>query len=46
MKKKIKKYIGINPIIVFQGLTWNNIVHLFKLQKIDINGGSITRRHK
>ena len=45
-EKENKQYIGINPIIVFQGLTWNNIVQLFKLQNIDINGGSITRRHK
>ena len=46
LEKNDKNYIGINPIIVFQGLTWNNIVHLFKVNKIDINGGSITRRHK
>ena len=45
-EKENKEYIGINPIIVFQGLSWDNIVHLFKLHNIDINGGSITRRHK
>lgn len=28
--KEHKDYIGINPIMIFQGLSWGNIVHLFK----------------
>ncbi len=46
IEKENKNYLGINPIIFFKGLSWNNIVHIFKLNNIIINGGSITKRHK
>ena len=39
-------FLGVNPIIIFQGLSWTNIVHLFKLNKININGGNIPKRHQ
>lgn len=39
-------FLGVNPIIIFQGLSWSNIVHLFKLNKININGGNIPKRHQ
>ena len=41
-----KNYLGINPIIIFKGLSWGNIVNLFKLHNITLYGGSISRRHK
>ena len=45
-KEKNSKYLGINPIIIFNGLSKGNIIHLFKLHNINLNGGSISRRHK
>ena len=45
-KEKDKDYLGINPIIIFNGLSKGNIIHLFKLHNINLNGGSISRRHK
>ena len=45
-KKKDENYLGINPIIIFGGLHLGNIIHLFKLNNINLNGGSISRRHK
>nr|ADO51613.1 rnapol [Moniliophthora roreri] len=41
-----KMYLGINPIIIFKGLSWSNIVYLFKINKIILHGGSISKRHK
>ncbi len=46
LEKNENKYIGINPIIMFKGLNWGNIVHIFKLHNINLHGGSISRRHK
>ncbi len=46
LEKNNKEYLGINPIIIFRGVSWGNIVHMFQLQNKIINGGSITRRHK
>lgn len=31
-------YTGFNPIIIFNGISWNNIVYLFKLKEIDLHG--------
>ena len=45
-KEKDENYLGINPIIIFGGLHLGNIIHLFKLNNINLNGGSISRRHK
>jgi len=38
--------IGINPIIIFHGISWSNIVYIYKLHNETISGGSISRRHK
>jgi DNA-dependent RNA polymerase len=46
LEKENKDYLGINPIILFRGLNWGNIVQLFKLENINLHGGSITMRHK
>jgi hypothetical protein len=46
LEKKDKAYIGLNPIIIFRGLHWGNIVYLFELHNIKLHGGSITNRHK
>ena len=43
LEKDNKDYLGINPIIIFKGVSWGNIVHMFILQNQIINGGSITR---
>ena len=45
-EKEHKNFLGINPIFIFQGLSWSNIVLLFKINNMIINGGSISRRHK
>ena len=37
LEKNNRKIIGINLIIIFQGLNWSNIVHLFKINNIIIN---------
>jgi hypothetical protein len=46
LEKNNKLYIGLNPIIIFRGLHWGNIVYLFELHNIKLHGGSITNRHK
>jgi len=46
VEKNNKLYLGLNPIIIFRGLHWGNIVYLFELQNIKLHGGSITNRHK
>ena len=43
LEKDNKDYLGINPIIIFKGVSWGNIVHMFILQNQIINGCSITR---
>ena len=45
-KEKDSKYLGINPIIIFNGMYMGNIIKLFKLYNINLNGGSISRRHR
>ena len=40
------RYLGFNPIIIFKGIHWGNIVYFFKLKNLTLNGGSLTRRHK
>nr|QWO71375.1 RNA polymerase [Calocybe gangraenosa] len=45
-KEKNTNFLGINPIIIFKGLHLGNIINLFKLNNISLNGGSISRRHK
>lgn len=35
-----------SPIFIFEGISWSNIVLLFKLKGKVINGGTISRRHK
>lgn len=40
------KRIGFNPVVVYKGLLWSNIVYLFKANGINISGGSVSRRHK
>jgi hypothetical protein len=46
LEKEDKSFIGLNPIIIFRGLHWGNIVYLFELHNIKLHGGSITNRHK
>jgi hypothetical protein len=43
---KYSNYLGLNPIIIFKGLHWGNIIYLFKIYGYTVHGGSITRRHK
>jgi DNA-directed RNA polymerase len=38
--------IGINPIIIFKGLHWGNIIYFFNKYGYTVHGGSISRRHK
>ncbi len=45
-EKKNKDILDINPIIIFQGLHWGNIVYLFEVNGLTIHGGSISRRQK
>lgn len=45
-EKKNKDILDMNPIIVFQGLHWGNIVYLFEINGLTIHGGSISRRQK
>ena len=40
------RYLCFNPIIIFKGIHWGNIVYFFKLKNLTLNGGSLTRRHK
>jgi hypothetical protein len=35
-----------SPIYVFEGIAWKNIVLLFKLNGFELNGGTISRRHR
>lgn len=42
---KDKEAVYRNTLFEFTGITWNNIVLLFKLYNIDISGGTITKRH-
>jgi hypothetical protein len=34
-----------SPIFIFEGISWSNIVYLFKLNGLILNGGSISKRH-
>ena len=45
-EEKDRNLLGINPIIIFSGLHLGNIIHLFKLNNINLHGGTISRRHK
>jgi len=45
-EKKNKDILNMNPIIIFQGLHWGNIVYLFEINGLTIHGGSISRRQK
>lgn len=40
------KAISFNPIVIYRGILWSNIVYLFKSFGFNFPGGSITRRHK
>lgn len=43
------KYLDLilsSPIYVFEGISWNNILLIFKLNDLNLNGGSISKRHK
>lgn len=46
VEKKEKNLLGISPIIIFHGIIWSNLLYLFRMNNIIVNGGSITRRHK
>lgn len=46
IEQKDKYYLGLNPIIVFSGVSMGNIVNLFKSYNYKLNGGTISRRHK
>ena len=46
IEKQDKNYLGINPIINFKGMSMSVIVKLFKNYGYNLNGGTITRRHK
>jgi hypothetical protein len=35
-----------SPIFIFEGISWSNIVYLFKIHDLIISGGTYSKRHK
>lgn len=45
MENKDRGKVKISPIIIFKGITKNNIINLFQHKGYTLHGGSISRRH-
>jgi len=39
-------FLDLNPIFIFEGISWSNIVMALSNKNISLTGGSITRRYK